>query len=208
VLLVGQPTRGVDIGAIEFIHGRLRAMRDAGCAVLLVSQRARRDPGAGRPRGGHERRAASPASWPLPTMHRERALGRWSTEPALRKDAVSEPASELPRWVDLVLLPAVSTWRVALLAAAAVVAAGRARARCEVIAGAGARAPSAARAASSYTLYYATTFIFTGLAVAVAFHGGLFNIGGEGQAIMGGLGAGLVALWLLDQPAGLGHAAA
>jgi simple sugar transport system permease protein len=48
----------------------------------------------------------------------------------------------------------------------------------------------------SYTLYYATTFIFTGLAVAVAFHAGLFNIGGEGQAIMGGLGTGLVALWL------------
>ena len=37
VLLVGQPTRGVDIGAIEFIHGRLRAMRDAGGALLLVS---------------------------------------------------------------------------------------------------------------------------------------------------------------------------
>ena len=37
VLLVGQPTRGVDIGAIEFIHGRLRAMREAGGAVLLVS---------------------------------------------------------------------------------------------------------------------------------------------------------------------------
>ena len=37
VLLVGQPTRGVDIGAIEFIHGRLRAMRDAGGAVLMVS---------------------------------------------------------------------------------------------------------------------------------------------------------------------------
>jgi simple sugar transport system permease protein len=47
----------------------------------------------------------------------------------------------------------------------------------------------------SYTLYYATTFVFTGLAVAVAFHGGLFNIGGEGQAVMGGLGTGLVALW-------------
>jgi simple sugar transport system permease protein len=45
-----------------------------------------------------------------------------------------------------------------------------------------------------YTLYYTTTFVFTGLAVAVAFHGGLFNIGGEGQAIMGGLGAGVVAL--------------
>jgi general nucleoside transport system ATP-binding protein len=37
VLLVGQPTRGVDIGAIEFIHSRLRAMRDSGGAVLVVS---------------------------------------------------------------------------------------------------------------------------------------------------------------------------
>ena len=37
LLLVGQPTRGVDIGAIEFIHGRLRAMRRSGGAVLLVS---------------------------------------------------------------------------------------------------------------------------------------------------------------------------
>jgi simple sugar transport system ATP-binding protein len=37
VLLVGQPTRGVDIGAIEFIHRRLLALRDAGSAILLVS---------------------------------------------------------------------------------------------------------------------------------------------------------------------------
>ena len=37
LLLVSQPTRGVDIGAIEFIHRNLVAMRDAGCAVLLVS---------------------------------------------------------------------------------------------------------------------------------------------------------------------------
>ena len=37
VLLIGQPTRGVDIGAIEFIHQRIIAMRDAGKAVLLVS---------------------------------------------------------------------------------------------------------------------------------------------------------------------------
>ena len=37
VLLVGQPTRGVDIGAIEFIHRKLVAMRDAGKAILLVS---------------------------------------------------------------------------------------------------------------------------------------------------------------------------
>ena len=37
VLVVGQPTRGVDVGAIEFIHKRLIAMRDAGKAVLLIS---------------------------------------------------------------------------------------------------------------------------------------------------------------------------
>jgi general nucleoside transport system ATP-binding protein len=37
VLLVGQPTRGVDIGAIEFIHKQLIAMRDRGKAILLVS---------------------------------------------------------------------------------------------------------------------------------------------------------------------------
>ncbi len=37
ILLVGQPTRGVDIGAIEFIHRQLIEMRDRGCGVLLVS---------------------------------------------------------------------------------------------------------------------------------------------------------------------------
>ncbi len=37
VLLVGQPTRGVDIGAIEFIYQRLMRLKAAGCAILLVS---------------------------------------------------------------------------------------------------------------------------------------------------------------------------
>ncbi|SLN15115.1 Ribose import ATP-binding protein RbsA [Roseivivax jejudonensis] len=37
VLLIGQPTRGVDIGAIEFIHQQIVALRDAGKAILLVS---------------------------------------------------------------------------------------------------------------------------------------------------------------------------
>jgi hypothetical protein len=98
----------------------------------------------------------------------------------------------LPRWADLVLLPLVSLsgrwpwpvgwWRWS----------GRIRLRGDFRAGAGRLWH---RRGLSYTLYYATTFVFTGLAVAVAFHGGLFNIGGEGQAVMGGLGTGLVALW-------------
>ncbi len=37
ILLVGQPTRGVDIGAIEFIHKKLLSLREQGCAILLVS---------------------------------------------------------------------------------------------------------------------------------------------------------------------------
>lgn len=49
--------------------------------------------------------------------------------------------------------------------------------------------------AIGYTLYYTTNFIFTGLAVAIAFHCGLFNIGAEGQAAIGGLGVGLVCLY-------------
>ncbi|MFK3777081.1 ABC transporter permease [Agrobacterium sp. NPDC089420] len=50
--------------------------------------------------------------------------------------------------------------------------------------------------AIGFTLFYTTSFIFTGLSVAVAFHAGLFNIGSEGQAYIGGLGAALVALAL------------
>lgn len=49
-----------------------------------------------------------------------------------------------------------------------------------------------------YTFYYATNFIFTGLAVSVAYHAGHFNIGGEGQAMLGGLGLTLAVFWLGD----------
>ena len=106
--------------------------------------------------------------------------------------STSQGPRTLPRWADLVLLPVVCL-AVALLAAGAVVAlVGQHPA--EVISVLVHGAFGTARGLS-YTLYYATTFVFTGLAVAVAFHGGLFNIGGEGQAILGGLGTGLVALW-------------
>lgn len=99
----------------------------------------------------------------------------------------------LPRWADLYVLPLVCL-AVAMLAASVVVAlVGQNPVQVMTVLIQGAL--GSARG-FSYTLYYATTFAFTGLAVAVAFHGGLFNIGGEGQAIMGGLGTGLAALWL------------
>jgi len=51
-------------------------------------------------------------------------------------------------------------------------------------------------ASLGYTLYYTTNFILTGLAVALPFHAGIFNIGGEGQAYIGGLLASLVCLFV------------
>jgi simple sugar transport system permease protein len=46
----------------------------------------------------------------------------------------------------------------------------------------------------AYTLFYASTFIFTGLAVSIAMQAGLFNIGAEGQMYVGGLGITLAML--------------
>ena len=103
---------------------------------------------------------------------------------------MSQPL-ELPRWMDVALLPAVNL-AIALLVAGAVVAlVGFEPLQVLALLVKGA---FGSQSGISYTLYYATTFVFTGLAVAVAFHGGQFNIGGEGQAIMGGLGAGVAAL--------------
>jgi simple sugar transport system permease protein len=97
----------------------------------------------------------------------------------------------LPRWADLVLLPVVCL-AVALLAAGVIVALVG-QSPPQVLTALVHGAFGSARGLS-YTLYYSTSFIFTGLAVAVAFHAGLFNIGGEGQATLGGLGVALVAL--------------
>lgn len=65
-----------------------------------------------------------------------------------------------------------------------------------------------------YTLFYATNFIFTGLSVAVAIHCGLFNIGSEGQAYIGGIGVATACLaldryfpWYLTFPMAIAGAA-
>ncbi len=98
---------------------------------------------------------------------------------------------DLPRWMDVLLLPLVNL--VLALAVCAVVVAIVGLNPPQVLALL-VKGAFGSQAGIGYTLYYATTFVFTGLAVAVAFHGGLFNIGGEGQATMGGLGCALVAL--------------
>ena len=113
---------------------------------------------------------------------------------------MSQPV-ELPRWLDVAVLPAVNLAFALLVAAGVVLLVGFDPGQVLALLIKGA---FGSQAGISYTLYYATTFVFTGLAVAVAYHGGLFNIGAEGQAIMGGLGAGLVALaWSAALPAWL-----
>jgi len=99
----------------------------------------------------------------------------------------------LPRWADVLLMPILNL--VIALAAAAIVVMLVGQSPSAVMPVLVKGAFGSARGLS-YTMYYATSFIFTGLAVAVAFHGGLFNIGAEGQATIGGLGTGLVAMWL------------
>ena len=105
---------------------------------------------------------------------------------------MSQPA-ELPRWMDLVLLPAINLGMALVVSAIVLVIVGHDPVQ---VLGLLVKGAFGSRAGLSYTLYYATTFVFIGLAVAVAFHGGLFNIGGEGQAMVGGLGAALAALGL------------
>jgi simple sugar transport system permease protein len=104
---------------------------------------------------------------------------------------MSTPYARLPRWVDYGLIPLINLIVAFVVAGLVVLLVGENPFDAAVILVDGAFGKGQNIA---YTLFYATNFIFTGLAVAVAFHGGLFNIGGEGQAYIAGLGVALVAL--------------
>ena len=103
------------------------------------------------------------------------------------------PAAGLPRWAVLALLPALNLLAAFAVSGLVVLLIGENPWQVVRILVWGA---FGFQEAVGYTLFYATNFIFTGLAVAVAFHCGLFNIGGEGQATIGGLGVALVCLYL------------
>ncbi|PZR00468.1 MAG: sugar ABC transporter permease [Cereibacter sphaeroides] len=99
----------------------------------------------------------------------------------------------LPKWADVALVPLISLLFAAIISALVILAIGD-----DPIEALNVMVTGALGSAYGwgYTLYYATSFIFTGLAVTVAFHARLFNIGGEGQAQLGGLGVALVCLAL------------
>ena len=102
-------------------------------------------------------------------------------------------APPLPRWADVGVLPLVNLALALLVSSLVVLAVGEDPVRAMDVM---VRGAFVYEGSLGYTLYYATNFLFTGLAVSVAFHAMLFNIGGEGQAAMGGLGAALVCLAL------------
>ncbi len=105
--------------------------------------------------------------------------------------------SELPPWAEYALLPLFNLAAALLLSGLVIVAVGQDPGTALTILVGGALGN---QEAIGFTLYYATTFIFTGLAVAIPFHAGLFNIGGEGQAMLGGIGAAMVCLGLGGAP--------
>ena len=99
--------------------------------------------------------------------------------------------TDLPRWADVVLVPLLNLALALLVSGLVVLYIGESPVEAMTIM---VRGAVGSTYGWGYTLYYATNFVFTGLAVAVAFHARLFNIGGEGQAALGGLGTALVCL--------------
>jgi simple sugar transport system permease protein len=97
----------------------------------------------------------------------------------------------MPKWAEVVLVPLISLILAAVISALVILAIGE-----DPVAAVNLMVTGALGSTYGwgYTLYYATNFLFTGLAVSVAFHAGLFNIGGEGQAMLGGLGVALACL--------------
>ena len=99
----------------------------------------------------------------------------------------------MPKWAEVILVPLISLLLAAIISALVILAIGEdpfAAAKLMVTGALG------STYGWGYTLYYATNFMFTGLAVSIAFHARLFNIGGEGQAALGGLGVALACLYI------------
>ncbi|MFD2740336.1 ABC transporter permease [Sulfitobacter aestuarii] len=99
----------------------------------------------------------------------------------------------MPKWAEVVLVPLISLLLAAFISALVILGIGEDPVAAVKLMVQGALGSTYGW---GYTLYYATNFIFTGLAVSIAFHARLFNIGGEGQAMLGGLGVALACLYI------------
>jgi len=96
---------------------------------------------------------------------------------------MAKTTQPLPAWADIVLIPLINLFIAFAVSSIIIYLIGEDPFEAFKVMIEGAFGTSEG---VGYTLYYATNFIFTGLAVAIAFHAMLFNIGGEGQAYIGG----------------------
>lgn len=112
---------------------------------------------------------------------------------AASQTKLGKPLARQPWWMTGLAIPLVQLTLALLVASLVVLGVGENPLATLKVMLVGAFDPGAGL---SSTLYYATNLVFTGLAVTVAFHAGLFNIGGEGQAYVAGLGVALACLWL------------
>ena len=101
--------------------------------------------------------------------------------------------ADLPRWASAIALPLLNLLSALLVAAGVIYLLGESPIESlQILINAAVLDPEGL----GYTLFYAATFIFTGLSVSVAMQAGLFNIGSEGQMYIGGLGLTLLILAL------------
>ena len=208
VTIASQPTRGVDVGSIEYIHERIVALRDRGRGGAGGEHRAGRGDGAVRPRAGDVRRPDR--GRPRPPHHRhqrDRPVHGWGE---MTDAGTPEPRVGTARVRFLGRLghfDATNTLVVPLLAVVSALIAGALivgltdieRLKEGAFGGILSNILHAYKAlfvgafgswsAISETLVFATPLLLTGLAVALSFRSGLFNIGATGQMLAGGMGA-------------------
>ncbi|WP_295990749.1 ABC transporter permease [Rugamonas sp.] len=99
--------------------------------------------------------------------------------------------NDLPRWATAFVLPVLNLLSAMLVAALVIYLLGESPSESlGILVNSAILNPEGL----SYTLFYASTFIFTGLSVSIAMQAGLFNIGSEGQMYIGGLGLTLAML--------------
>ena len=232
LVIAAQPTRGLDVGSIEYIHRRLIEQRDAGAAILIVSTELDEVLAVGdRIAVMFEGRIVGILSGATTRRTRTSACS-W----AARRSAGASPhdagSGSLLRKALVPLLAVITAF---LFGAVVIVLTdfvepgpardrsgrGHRRRRRRRARGATARCcpgRSATRPASwprsraatsatsrppirpiTETLVAATPLIFTGLAVAISFRAGMFNIGVDGQLMIGALGATITAIALAGQ---------
>ena len=229
LVLAAQPTRGLDVGSIEYIHRRLIEQRDAGAAILIVSTELDevvavgdriavmfegRIVGTLAGDGGDVREARPADGWRRVRRGRRmttiRELGRETLVPFLALVTALLFGAVVIILTDLEACQKLGTDPIGAISGAV---GGVVNGYGAMLAGAfgdpgrivtafetgNAKDIATAIRPFTETLVPATPLIFRGLAVAISFRAGMFNIGVDGQLMIGALGATIAAFALQGQ---------